>query len=181
MVNDSQNRHFTFNLDEKSNLPKVKSSSLYTSGVQYVTRRPAPAYFSPNYKSFDQLLQTVKYETTVLNLVFKGILQTSIPPLISIFNAQEGYHDLPLKTFCPRAPKKIADEPLCFRILRVSKNVKKGGGWYHDFPSKLFCLTVPKNFVGEPFLASEKFWYRIFFMHKWGGGGGGITIFRRND
>ena len=31
--------------------------------------RLAPAYFSPNYKYFDQILQTVKNETTVLNLV----------------------------------------------------------------------------------------------------------------
>ena len=34
--------------------------------------RLARAYFSPNYKYFDQLVQTVKNETTVLNLVFKG-------------------------------------------------------------------------------------------------------------
>ena len=31
----------------------------------------APAYFSPNYTYFDQLLQTVKNKTTVLILVFK--------------------------------------------------------------------------------------------------------------
>ena len=40
--------------------------------------RLAPAYFSPNYKYFDQLLQTVKNKTTVLILVFKEFLQTSI-------------------------------------------------------------------------------------------------------
>ena len=33
--------------------------------------RLAPAYFSPNYKYFDQLLQMVKNKTTVLILVFK--------------------------------------------------------------------------------------------------------------
>ena len=32
--------------------------------------RLAPAYFSPNFKYFDQLLQTVKNKTLVLNLVF---------------------------------------------------------------------------------------------------------------
>ena len=32
--------------------------------------RLAPAYFSPNCKYFDQLLQTVKNKTTVLTLVF---------------------------------------------------------------------------------------------------------------
>ena len=34
--------------------------------------RLAPAYFSPHYNHFYQLLRTVKNETTVLNLVFKG-------------------------------------------------------------------------------------------------------------
>ena len=33
--------------------------------------RLAPAYFSPNYKYFDQLLQTIKNKTTVLILAFK--------------------------------------------------------------------------------------------------------------
>ena len=40
--------------------------------------RLAPAFFSHNYKYFDQLLQTVKNKTTVLILVFKEFLQTSI-------------------------------------------------------------------------------------------------------
>ena len=40
--------------------------------------RLAPVYFSPNYKYFDHLLQTVKNKTTVLILVFKEFLQTSI-------------------------------------------------------------------------------------------------------
>ena len=47
--------------------------------------RLAPAYFSPNYKDFDQFLQTVKNKTTVLNLVSKEFLQTSVPPLILYF------------------------------------------------------------------------------------------------
>ena len=51
----------------------------------------APAYFSPNYKYFDQPLQTVKNKTTVLILVFKEFLRTSIPPLISVLYAK-GYH-----------------------------------------------------------------------------------------
>ena len=33
--------------------------------------RLTPAYFSPNYKYFDQLLQTVKNKTTVLILIFR--------------------------------------------------------------------------------------------------------------
>ena len=51
----------------------------------------APAFFSPNYKYFHQLLQTAKSKTTVLILVFKEFLQTSIQPLISVLYAK-GYN-----------------------------------------------------------------------------------------
>ena len=81
--------------------------------------RLAPAYFSPNYKYFDQLLQTVKNKTTVSILVFKEFLQTSIRPLISVLYAK-GYHDFPLKNFCLTVPKNIVEEPFC-----VSENL-----WY---------------------------------------------------
>ena len=70
----------------------------------------APAYFSPNYKYFDQLLLTVKNKTTVLILVFKEFLQTSIPPLISVLYAK-GYHEYPLKNFCLTVPKNFVEEP----------------------------------------------------------------------
>ena len=70
------------------------------------------AYFSPNYKYFDQLLQTVKNKTTVLILVFKEFLQTSIPPLISVVYAK-GYHDFPLENFRLTVPKNFAEEPVC--------------------------------------------------------------------
>ena len=72
----------------------------------------APAYFSPNYKYFDQLLQTVKNKTTVLILVFKEFLQTSIPPLISVLYAK-GYHDFRLKNFRLTVPKNFVKEPVC--------------------------------------------------------------------
>ena len=72
--------------------------------------RLAPAYFSPNYKYFDQLLQTVKNKTTVLILVFKEFLQTSIRPLISVLYAK-GYHDFRLKIFCLTVPKNFVGEP----------------------------------------------------------------------
>ena len=60
--------------------------------------RLAPAYFSPNYKYFGLILQTVKIKTTVLNLVFKEFSQTSLPPLISVLYAI-GYHDFLSKLF----------------------------------------------------------------------------------
>ena len=68
--------------------------------------RLAPAFFSPNYKYFDQLLQTVKNKTTVLISVFKEFLQTSIRPLIFVLHA-ERYHDFPLKIFCLTVPKNF--------------------------------------------------------------------------
>ena len=55
------------------------------------TRQPAStSIFLPNYKHFDQFLVTVKNKTTVLNVVFEGFLQTSVPPLISIFYSKKG-------------------------------------------------------------------------------------------
>ena len=100
--------------------------------------RPSPAYFSLNYKYVDQLLQTVKNKTTVLNLVFKEFLQTSIRPLISVLYAK-GYHDFPLKNFCLTVPKNFVEEPFC-----VSENfcyrkilwIRGGGG--REEVSKIF-------------------------------------------
>ena len=134
---------------------KSWSQAFFCDQIHKQDGRLAPAYFSPNYKYFDQLLQTVKNKTTVLILVFKEFLQTSIRPLISVLYAK-GYHDFPLKNFCLTVPKNFVGEPFCFseKIL-VPKNVReKRRGGYHDFLSKLFCLTVPKNFVGEPFCVS---------------------------
>ena len=74
--------------------------------------RLAPAYFPRNSNYFDQLFQTVKKKTTVLILVFKECLQTSIRPLISVFYAK-GYHDFPLKIFCLTVPNNFVEEPFC--------------------------------------------------------------------
>ena len=104
----------------------------------------APAYFSPNYKYFDQLLQTVKNKTTVLILVFKEFLQTSIPPRISVLYAK-GYHDFPLKNFRLTVLKNFVEEPVgVWENFGYRKNLRiRGegqGSEYDDFPSKLFCL-----------------------------------------
>ena len=137
--------------------------------------RLAPAYFSPNYRYFDQLLQTVKNKTTVLILVFKEFSQTSIPPLIFVLYAK-GYQYYPLKNFCLTVPKSFVEEPFCVsESFWYRKKImhKRGGGGreYHDFLWKIFCLTVPKNFLEEPFCVSQNFWYRKKIMHKRGGGG----------
>ena len=124
--------------------------------------RLAPAYFLHNYKYIYQLLQAVKNETTVLNLVFKGLLQTSFPPLISILYAKEGYHDFPLKIFCPIVPKNFEGEPFSVSKKFGYRKILCIRGVYHEFLLKIYCLTVPKNYLGELFLVSEKLWDRNF-------------------
>ena len=76
----------------------------------------APACFSPNYRYFDQLLQTVKNKTTVLILVFKDFLQTSVRPLISLPDAK-GYHIFPLKNFRLTVPKNFVGEPFSVSLI----------------------------------------------------------------
>ena len=109
--------------------------------------RLAPEYFSPNYKYFDQLLQTVRNKITVLNLVLKEFLQTSLPPLISVVYAK-GYHDLPLKNFCLTVPKNFVGEPFCVsqnfwfrKILWI-----RGGGGREGGSITIFCQ---KFFVSQ--------------------------------
>ena len=94
--------------------------------------RLAPAYFSPNYKYFDKLLQTVKKETTVLTEFFKRFfLQTSVPPLISILHAKEEVSRFSVEIFLFHSAEKFRWETLqCFRKIWVSKNFrhKRGEG-----------------------------------------------------
>ena len=107
--------------------------------------RLAPAYFSPNYKYFDQLLQTVKNKITVLILVFKEFLQTPIPPLISVLYAKR-YHDFQLKKFCLTVPKNFVQEPFCAvsENFRLRKSLLiRGGGGIKIFRRKFF-VSVPK-------------------------------------
>ena len=116
--------------------------------------RLAPAYFSPNYKYFDQLLQTVKNKTTVLNLVSKEFLQTSIPRLISVLNAK-GYHDFSLKRFLSHSAEKFRTGTLlCFIKFPVAKKFMDKRGGIKIFRRNFFCGTVPKFFVGESFSVS---------------------------
>ena len=105
----------------------------------------APAYFSPNYKYFDQLLQTVKNKTTVLILVFKEFLQTSIPPLISVLYAK-GYLYFPLENFRLTVPKNLVEKPLCVsENFGYRKNLWiRGGGSITIFRRKLFVSQCRK-------------------------------------
>ena len=114
----------------------------------------APAFFSPNYKYFDQLLQTVKNKTTVLILVFTNINLAS--DFCTLCNRVWRFS---VENFLSHGAEKFRRGTfLCFRKFLVPKKVwdKRGDG-YHDFLSKLFCLTVPKKFVGQPFCALQNF------------------------
>ena len=92
----------------------------------------APKFISPNYKYFNQLLQTVKNKTTVLILVFKEFSQISIPPLISVLYAK-GYNYFPLKNFRLTVPKNFVEEPDCVSENFGSRKTLCLGGEYHDF------------------------------------------------
>ena len=93
----------------------------------------AAAFFSPNYKYFDQHLETLKNKTTVLILVFKESLQTSIAPLISVLYA-ERYHDFPLTNFRLTVPKHFVEEPLCVSESSTCRKTLCLRGEYHNFP-----------------------------------------------
>ena len=122
-------------------------------------------------------MQTVKNKTTVLILVFKEFLQTSILTLISVLYAK-GYNYFALKNFRLTVPKNFVEETDC-----VSENFGSGktlclGGEYYDFLLKICCLTIPKNFVGELFFVSQNLWYRKKLWIR--RGGGVITVFSQN-
>ena len=116
-------------------------------------------------------MQTVKNKTTVLILVFKEFLQTSIPPLISVLYAK-GYNYFPLKNFRLTAPRNFVDEPDCVSENFGSRKTLCLGGEYHDFLLKICCLTIPKNIVGEPFFVSQNLWYG---KNLWIIRGGGVV------
>ena len=94
--------------------------------------RLASAYFWPNYKYFDQLLQTVENKTTVLILVFKEFLQISILLLISELYAK-GYHDHTLKTFCLTVLNHFVEEPFYVSESFGYRKIFCLRGEYHHF------------------------------------------------
>ena len=113
--------------------------------------RLAPAYFSPNYKFFDQLLETVKNKTTVMNLVFKEFLQTSIHHWF-LYYMQKGVTTLGSKIFVSQCPKisygkTLSGKPcvLCFRKFLVAKKfMDERGGSIKIFRQKFFVSQCRK-------------------------------------
>ena len=117
--------------------------------------RLAPAYFLPNYKYFDQLLQTVKNKTTVLNLVFSfqrvftNISSTNdfctLCKRVSRFSVGK-FLSHSAKNF--RLGKLCRGKPcvLCFRKFLVAKKFmdERGGGSIKIFRQNFFVSQCRK-------------------------------------
>ena len=97
--------------------------------VKSKTRRPArTGIFFAQLQNFDQPLQTIENETTVLNLIFKGFFsQKAVSPLIPILQATEGVSrfSVPLNNFPLRVPKKLPGTLQYFKKFRVLKSFKQ--------------------------------------------------------
>ena len=132
--------------------------------------RLAPAYFLPNYKHFDELLQTVKNKTTVLILVFKEFLQTSMPQLISVVSAK-GYYDFPLKNLLSHSTEKFRRGTLlCFTKFRYRKILRIRGGLL-QFSAEFFSSHSAKSFRRGILQCFINFGYRKVLCI-----GGGIKV-----
>ena len=109
-------------------------------------------------------------------MVFKGLLQTSIPPLISTFYPKvqlclgtenfrwgmlvfqksfgvEFFWKIGVSRFCPIYLSHTAKNfrrgaLLCFRMFRVSNSFMPRRGISRLFSKKKCCFTVPKKIVG---------------------------------
>ena len=83
----------------------------------------APAYFSPNYKYFDQLLQTVKNKTTVLILVLQIRALTNINSTTDFCALCRRVSRFSVEKLSSHSAEKFRRGTLlCFRKFRVSKN-----------------------------------------------------------
>ena len=129
----------------------------------------APAYFSPNYKNFDQILQTVKYKTTVLLLVVKEFLRTSIPLLTSVLYAK-GSYDSPLRNFRLTMPMNFVGNFFCVsKEFWYRKFSSKGGGKLQGFV-EIFLISQDRGttiLCFRKFLVGKKFlWIRGGRYHE---------------
>ena len=83
--------------------------------------RLAPAYFSPDYKYFDQLLQTVENRTTVSILVLKEFLFFYKHQFDHwfLYFMQKGITIFRRKFFVS-VPKNFVGEPFCAVFQKIS-------------------------------------------------------------
>ena len=91
----------------------------------------APAYFSPNYKYFDQFLQTVKNKTTVLILVFKEFLQINSTTDFSTLCKRVSRFSV--EKISSHSAKKFREEPVCVSENFGYRKTLCLRGEYHDF------------------------------------------------
>ena len=138
----------------------------------------APAYFSPNCKYFDQLLQTVKNKTTVLILVFKGFLQ--INSTTDFCTLGKRVSRFSVENLLSHSTEKLRRGTLfCFTKFLVSKKfMDKRGGGVSRFSIKTFLSHSAEKFRRGTLLCFTKFLVSKNFMDK-RGEGGSITIFYR--
>ena len=131
----------------------------------------APAYFSLDYKQFDQILQIVKNDTTGLNLVFKVFYKHQFHHWSLYFKQISRFS---IKFFFVSQYRKTSMGNLCYRkIILVSKNFKDKKG-ITIFGRIIFCLPVPKTFDGNPLRYRKIILVSKNFKDK-----KGITIFGR--
>ena len=129
--------------------------------------RLAPVYFLPEYKYFDQPLQTVKNEITVYNLVFEGFLRKSMPPLISVFYAKEEISRLSFKDFFVLQYQKILLKQFGVKgnFGYRKKNLDRGLSRFSDGE---FLSHSTEKFRRRTLLCFKKFLVSKSFTHKRG-------------
>ena len=124
---------------------------------QGFTRRPASnsIFFAQQQFFWDQLLQTAENKLTVLILVFKEFLQTSIWPVISVLYAK-GYHDFPSKLFCLTIPKNFVGKPFGVSENFWSRKILCFRGLCHDFRFSVekFLSNSAENLRTESFIVA---------------------------
>ena len=128
----------------------------------------APAYFSPNYKYFDQLLQTVKNETTVLIIVFEEFLQiNSTTDFCTLCKRVSRFF---VEKFSSHSAEKFRrGTRLCLRKFRVSKNFMPKMGISRFSRENLLSHSTEKLRRGT-LLCFTKFLVSKKFMDKRGWG-----------
>ena len=111
--------------------------------------RLAPAYFLPNYKYFDQFLQTVKNKTTVLILVFKEFLQINSTTDFCTFCKRVSRFSL--ENFRLTVPKNFVEEPFCVSenfCFRKMLGIREGG--VSRLSVEIFLSHSAKKFCRGP-------------------------------
>ena len=117
----------------------------------------APAYFSLDYKQFDQILQTVKNDTTGLNLVIKVFYKHQFHHWSLYFKQISRFS---INFFFVSQYRKTSMGNLCYRkIILVSKNFKDKKG-ITIFGRIFFVSQYRKPSMGTLCVTEKLFWYR---------------------